>query len=214
MQAALAKAYGTDRMALTMSLTLGSRSPRRRWLLETLGFDVLVCPSEADERWPSGRPREAVSILARRKLDALTRAEASGVGLKSGDVIKLRRPIITADTVVFLDERPLNKPTNRDEARSHLRSLSGRSHRVMTAFCVAGTRGEVFERAVETEVIFRSLTEQAIEHYLDQGESMDKAGAYGIQGPGATLVDSIRGSFTNVIGLPLNELLECLEFLE
>lgn len=183
------------------SIILGSTSPRRHWLLEAAGFAVYAHDSGADETWPElVEPAEAVMLLADRKLD--------GVLAKLED--EPLDPVITADTVVFLEDEPLNKPDSLEHARSLLRSLSARKHDVITAFCVRLPGGETRRSWVRTSVWFRRLADSDIERYLERGESLDKAGAYGIQGFGATLVDRIEGSYTNVIGLPVSEVLYAL----
>ncbi|MEO1171544.1 MAG: Maf family protein [Myxococcota bacterium] len=144
------------------------------------------------------RPDDAVKTLARRKLDALGPTEV---------------PALTADTVVFLDERPLNKPDDPDDAARMLGRLAGRVHDVITAFCLRSTDGQVHSEAVRTRVWFRPLVAHEISRYVAGGESLDKAGAYGIQGAGGALVDRIEGSYTNVVGLPLAEVLRAWEQL-
>ncbi|MEM6531494.1 MAG: Maf family protein [Myxococcota bacterium] len=179
------------------AVLLGSGSPRRRELLEAAGFDVEVRRTGADESWPEDlSANTAVIALARRKLEAL------------GPSVQ---PALTADTVVFLDERPLNKPVDFKHAAEMLRELSGRAHEVVTAFCVRKSDGQVVEDAVTTRVWFRPLVDDEIDRYVATGESMDKAGAYGIQGVGGALVDRVEGSYTNVIGLPLAEVVRVLE---
>lgn len=139
-------------------------------------------------------------LLAERKLDGV-------LAKLEGEPID---PVITADTVVFLEDEPLNKPDSLDHARSLLRSLSARKHDVITAFCIRLPDGETHRDWVRTSVWFRRLADSDIERYLERGESLDKAGAYGIQGFGATLVDRVEGSYTNVIGLPVSEVLHAL----
>ena len=120
-------------------------------------------------------------------------------------------PAITigADTIVVRDGCILGKPRDRDEARRMLASLSGRSHEVLTGFAVLGP-GEPIVRAVETQVRFRALDDETIARYVATGEPDDMAGAYGIQGIGAALVERISGSYTNVVGLPLVEVLDAI----
>ena len=186
-------------MSLTRSILLGSGSPRRKELLEAAGFDVRVHATGADESWPSGEPSDAVKTLAVRKMRALgeSRPERGSTS-------------VTADTVVFLDQEPLNKPADHDDAIRMLQALNGRAHDVITAFCVRrGERERV--AAVSTRVWFRGLRTVEIERYVASGEPMDKAGAYGIQGGGGALVDRLEGSYTNVVGLPLAELIETIE---
>ena len=173
---------------------LASASPRRRQLLEAARFTVEVRPSHADETWPGGTPEKATVEIAERKL---------AIGLDA------TRPTIAADTVVMLGEEPLGKPLDAVDAARMLGALSGREHRVVTGFCVA--RGARRERgAVVTRVSFRALSTEEIERYVDSGEPLDKAGAYAIQGEGGALVDRVEGSYTNIVGLPLAEVIAAL----
>lgn len=123
---------------------------------------------------------------------------------------ELGEAALTADTVVFLDGEPLNKPEDDAHAKAMLTRLSGRAHDVVTAFCLRRGVREHTE-AVSTRVWFRTLRELEIDHYVATGEPRDKAGAYGIQGEGGALVDRLEGSYTNVVGLPLAEVLRALE---
>lgn len=177
---------------------LASRSPRRRALLEAAGYNVDVRPQDADETWPGGDGEEATMILARRKLETLA--------------VESDAYVLAADTAVICGERILGKPATRDQAIETIQILAGGMHRVVTGVCVR--RGSCSrELAVTTRVWFRPLSLDDVERYVDSGESMDKAGAYGIQGIGGTLVDRVEGSYTNVIGLPLAESIEALEAL-
>ncbi|HZA50651.1 MAG TPA: Maf family protein [Myxococcaceae bacterium] len=179
------------------ALVLASGSPRRRELLERLGFQLEIVPPEVDESPREGEdPRDYVLRLAREKAERVsTRREAWLV--------------LAADTSVVLGAEILGKPRDGAEAAAMLARLSGRDHRVLTgvATAVAGSAEAV---AVETRVHFRSLTEEEIRWYVESGEPLDKAGAYAIQGLGATFVRAIEGSVSNVVGLPLVETLELL----
>ena len=173
-------------------IVLASGSPRRRELLTRMGiadFDVRV--PETEETYPSNlSPRETVEYISREK----ARAAAS-----------LCRPdeiVITADTMVFLDGARLGKPRDEAHALEMLTALQGRRHTVCTGVTVC--RGDYRDtQSEETEVFFRPATEQELRAYIRTGEPMDKAGAYGIQGRGALLVEKIRGDFFNVMGLPV-----------
>jgi len=123
------------------------------------------------------------------------------------------RFVLGADTEVILDGMALGKPSNRDHAASILESLSDRTHEVMTGFCLIAPDGRRIEQGVYTQVRFKPLTDIEIQGYLDTGEPMDKAGAYGIQGIGTFLVASINGSYSNVVGLPMAEVLQALKSL-
>lgn len=179
------------------TVVLASASPRRRQLLNAVGIAVVVAPADLDET-PCDResPRELVLRLAR--------AKAGAAGAVDGLVV-------AADTIVAVDGEILNKPVDDDDARRMLRLLSGRTHSVFTGWCVRDGRDDSEHAGVvETGVSFRVLDDDDIAAYLATGEHRDKAGAYGIQGAAAALVASINGSLTNVIGLPVDEVLAAL----
>ncbi len=182
-----------------VELVLASGSPRRRELLSRLGFDFQVKPAHIDE---TPRPGEAPADYVRR----LSVEKAAAV--VSADEI-----VLAADTTVAVDGTILEKPVDRDDARRMLRLLSGRPHECHTGVTVidagCGTE-ESSTVVVTTEVEFAALDEAAIEWYLATGEADDKAGAYGIQGAAGAFVREVRGSVTNVIGLPLAETLDLL----
>ncbi len=169
---------------------LASASPRRRELLARLGLAPQIRPADVDETPHAGEPaRDLVLRLARAKADAVA---------KDDEVV------LAADTIVVLDGLPLGKPRDLDEASVMLHRLSGRIHEVHTGVAVQHPAGQD-ATLVTTRVHFRPLTDDEIAWYLGTGEPLDKAGAYGLQGAGAVLVDRIEGSDTNVIGLPLAE---------
>ncbi len=178
-----------------MTVVLASGSPRRRELLAAAGITVVVRPAHLDETRPDGiSPIAHACDLARRKAETVPELA------------------IGADTVVHRGDRLFDKPASRDEAAKTLRALSGDWHAVTTAVCVRSpVRSEVFH--VTTDVRFRALTDADIERYLATGEADDKAGAYGVQGAGGSLVAEIRGSYTNVVGLPLEETLATLRLV-
>jgi len=174
-------------------LVLASASPRRRELLETLGVVFTCDPAAVDETpLPGESPAEYVARVARAKALAV-RARHTG-----------RCAVLAADTAVVLGGRIFGKPADRAEALAMLRRLSGQVHRVLTAVAVYGP-GIARLQSVATEVTFTGLSEAAREAYVDSGECCDKAGAYAIQGLGGAFVRSIRGSYSNVVGLPLAE---------
>lgn len=172
-----------------MALILASKSPRRKQLLEQMGLSFTVRVADVEETMdPSLSVRDAVAALSRRKAEAVTAA--------GQDVV------IAADTVVVRDETVLGKPRTEEEAVQMLRSLSGRSHFVMTGFTVR--QGEKCVSATEvTEVFFRPLSEKEISAYAATGDPMDKAGSYGIQGLAALFAGKIHGDYFNVMGLPV-----------
>ncbi len=173
-------------------LVLGSASPRRRELLTQLGLvphDVRA--ADIDETPRRGElPRPYCERMAREKAQALDCAA--------------NEIILTADTTVALGRRILGKPESAGEAAEFLHALSGRRHRVITAVAVR-REGRLWERAVETVVKFRQLSDTEVNGYLASGEWQGKAGGYGIQGLAGALIPWIQGSFTAVVGLPVAE---------
>ena len=178
-------------------MILASGSPRRHELLKQMGlrFTVQVC--HEPEIVPEGAtPEEAVTALALQKATAIQRDNPDAC-------------IIGADTVVCLDGEILGKPEDAEMARAHLRKLQGRQHQVYTGVAVlTPTRQDV--RVCVTDVTFSTMTEDEISWYVDTGEPMDKAGAYGVQGPGGMFVSEISGNYFNVMGMPLPLLYEML----
>jgi len=168
---------------------LASGSPRRRQLLEDAGFTLEIRPPDVDEtRHPGEDPVDYAVRLARTK--AATAPED--------------RVVVAADTVVWIGGDVLDKPSSRDAARATLRRLSGGVHHVTTGTCVRRGR-DVEAFAVTTEVHFRPLTDAEITRYLATGEADDKAGAYGIQGRAGGFVSEVHGSWTAVVGLPMEQ---------
>jgi len=175
-----------------MTLLLASGSPRRRTLLEWSGYTVDVCPSHADEsRDPAHSPVEHAQTLALRKLHGSPP----------------NRVALAADTVVHCGARLFDQPRDRAEATAHLTALSNAWHAVTTGVAITGQ--PVF--SVTTRVRFRNLSHTEIAHYLATGEADDKAGAYGIQGRAAVFVAEVQGSWTNVVGLPMEPTIAALE---
>jgi septum formation protein len=178
---------------------LASGSPRRRELLARLGLTPEVRPADVDETpHEAETPEELVLRLARAKATTVV-APASPATEPSVDEV-----VLAADTVVTLDDRVLGKPRDRDDAATMLRTLSGRTHHVVTGIAVVRGTSHVAD-VVTTAVTFRRLSDTEVAWYLDTGEPTDKAGAYGLQGAGAVLIERVDGSDTNVIGLPLAE---------
>jgi septum formation protein len=180
-------------------LILASRSPRRRNLLEQAGIEFSVIPSSFDE---NSVKLSAPDVYARQLAESKAR-DISGQYPASW--------VIGADTIVFIDDTILGKPGSKSEARTMLKSLSGKTHQVLTGYCVCCQKIDwFFSDAVKTDVRFKKLTENEIDWYINSGEPFGKAGAYAIQGIGAFLVKRIEGSYTNVVGLPLCEVVELL----
>ena len=173
-------------------IVLASGSPRRRELLERIGItDFTVRVPEVEESFPEGlTPPQVVSHISREK------AEAAAKLCGPEDIV------ITADTMVFLDDARLGKPRDEAHALEMLLALQGRRHTVCTGVTVR--QGERrFTESESTDVYFRSATEPELRNYIATGEPMDKAGAYGVQGRGALLVERLDGDFFNVMGLPV-----------
>ena len=184
------------------TVILASASPRREELLGLAGIRCDVRPADVDEFYRNGEsPEEHALRLAGEKAAAVSR-------------MRPRDWVLGADTVVIIDGEVLGKPRGRDEAGAMMRKLSGRTHRVITAFTVMrGTPPVKVGRSVVSEVTFRELTAGEMEAYVSTEEPYDKAGGYAVQGRAAQFIREIRGSYTNVIGLPLCEVVETLREL-
>lgn len=177
-------------------LLLASKSPRRRELLHLLGMEYkIVDIKDVEEVYPSDLPSDEVPLFLSR-----LKAEAYKLSLKTGDIL------ITADTVVIIDSEIIGKPHSLEEAKTMLRKLSGRTHKVITG--VTLTSSEKMQTfAAHTDVTFTQLSDEEIDYYVDTYKPLDKAGAYGVQEwIGAIGVSKIEGSFYNVMGLPLQKL--------
>ena len=180
-------------------LILASKSPRRSELLKQAGLTFSVIPSDFDESTVAlSNPDSYVRTLAESKaLDISQKYPAAWV--------------IGADTIVLIEHKILGKPDSRDEAFDMLRRLSGKSHQVLTGYCICSkNKNKFFSETVKTEVRFKKLNNTEINWYIQTGEPFDKAGGYAIQGVGTFLVKSINGSYTNVVGLPVCEVIEFL----
>jgi len=189
-----------DRNKHSRRIILASSSPRRKYLLTELGFSFTVDPSRVDE---SAIPYENERQFAIQA--AMAKATEVAARYTRGALV------IGADTIVCLEGHILGKPRDLEEARSMLMRLKNRAHIVITGVAVAeaGT-GTVLLDSEKTEVFFKRFQKKTLEEYLKTGDSMDKAGAYGIQGPGERLIHHIRGDYFNVMGLPLQCLLRML----
>jgi septum formation protein len=185
--------------SLNPLLILASESPRRRYLLEQAGLSFSVIPSSFDESSvPMQSPEIYVKILAEAKAGKISDAYPESW-------------VIGADTVVVIGDAVLGKPDSKAEARSMLKRLSGQVHRVFTGYAIyCKAKNVKFSETVKTDVLFKNLTDQEIEWYIHTKEPFDKAGAYAIQGLGTFLVKSVSGSYTNVVGLPVCEVIEFL----
>jgi len=183
-------------------LILASESPRRYELLMQMGLDFEVIPSKIFEGFVQAEsPKDHVIRLAE--------AKAREVASKYPD-----RWVVAADTIVCINGSILGKPQGREEAVEMLRRLSGQDHRVLTGFSVCHSRrGESDREVVQTVVRMKPFTSAEIDWYVGTGEPYDKAGGYAIQGIGSFMIESIQGSYTNVVGLPLCELIQMLNRL-
>lgn len=177
-----------------MQVILASASPRRKALLEQMGIEPLVQPADFAES--SGRAEHARDIAL---ANAVGKCQAVAAADKTG------LPIVAADTIVVIDNAVLGKPHDAKEAEQMLKRLSGRTHQVMTGVAVS-YKGQLVSDVCVTDVTFRELTAEEIAAYVATKEPLDKAGAYGIQGLGAVLVEKIAGCYNNVVGLPLTML--------
>jgi septum formation protein len=187
-------------------LVLASASPRRRDLLESVGLVLTIRPAEIDESpLPGERPGDYVRRIARGKCDKV----ADALLAEAGDPL----PVLGADTTVILDDEILGKPADGHEARAMLARLAGRRHEVTTA-CRIRYGARAVERAVTTQVSMRSLRPAELDAYVASQEWRGKAGGYALQGIAGAFVTELRGSHTNVIGLPLAEVLADLLALE
>ncbi len=185
-------------------LILASSSPRRRELLSHLGYPFSVEVPDIEERRRDGEAAEAyVQRNAREKaLAVLAKHPPAEASL-----------VIAADTIGVVDDHILEKPLDPEDAKRMLASMSGRSHDVLTGLVVASgspKSAHVAEIVVRTSVFFKNLSSREIDFYVGTGEPLDKAGAYGIQGIGGFMVEKIQGSYSNVVGLPLVELIDLL----
>jgi septum formation protein len=209
---------------MAVQIILASASPRRKELLERLGFTVKVIPANIDEiRLEGETPENYVKRMSRTKtLSVVDRLQTTlyptdvdGSPIRTTNLVGKgsdSRWVIGADTIVVVGDDVLGKPKDTSGAASMLHRLSALRHRVITGFCIHDLRKDKEGlQAVSTEVTFKKLTSSEIDKYIAVGESMDKAGAYAIQGVGAYLVDAIVGSYTNVVGLPLCQMVEMME---
>lgn len=195
---------------LSRKYILASSSPRRREILSSAGITFEIITAEADERSVKFTPHDPGAYV--EEIAAIkNRAVCERLSATSGDAV-----VISADTIVYFPETdsPIGKPTDEEDARRILRSLSGTRHEVVTGVVVRDLRTGAEARFHETTaVFFRRLTEEEIDEYVRSGDPMDKAGAYGMQSGGCIFVERIEGDFFNVVGLPVCRLYtELLKF--
>ena len=186
-------------------LVLASKSPRRRELLTEWGYDFRSLSIEVSEILNKNlNPSEQICDLARRKAEA---ARPELKALKSHKVL-----VLSADTVVILDQKIYGKPRDRAQATQFLQLLSGRTHQVITAFCFLDLwSDQSYVDHDQSLVEFKKLANQQIIDYVNSGEPDDKAGAYAIQGRGRALVQNFTGSYENIVGLPMQKISEVIK---
>jgi septum formation protein len=198
---------------MPVQIILASASPRRKALLAQINVTPIIHPVELDETpLPDERPLAYVQRLAAEKssLCVATLSTSSGATLntQSALILGTSLPILAADTAVVLDDWTLGKPKNEEDGIAMLTRLSGKTHQVYTAISLRGTQH--WQAVNITEVTFRKLSESEMMAYWQTGEPLDKAGSYAIQGLGGLFVESIKGSYSGVMGLPLFETAELL----
>ncbi|MAZ46957.1 MAG: septum formation protein Maf [Halobacteriovoraceae bacterium] len=186
----------------TYSLVLASQSPRRKELIKSLFIPFKVEPANIDETSRFDEPSKLVEDLSFQKAQAVL-SNCSSPSI-----------VVGSDTIVYFEGEVLGKPNTRDEAGAILKRLSGKQHEVYSGVCIC-TEGMSKTFSVKTKVYFREIPDDLLELYLDTEESMDKAGAYGIQAHALAFIERIEGSYSNVVGLPVDSLLIALqEFLQ
>lgn len=190
-------------ICLSESFILASLSPRREELLRSVGLKFKIIPAHVNEEYLDGEsPREHVRRLSHNK--------AMAIAQKNPDAW-----VLGADTIVVIDGLILGKPKNKKQAREMLTRLGDRQHNVFTGFTLAQGTTKVYKtKVIQSAVLFKKISPEEMEWYINCDEPYDKAGGYAVQGKGAYFIKSIRGSYTNVIGLPLCEVLEELKKLK
>ena len=185
------------------SFILASASPRRQELLRSVGLKFKIIPAHVNENYLAGEsPRQHVKRLSIDKAIIIARKYPEAW-------------VLGADTIVVIDGLILGKPKNEVQARKMLQKLSGRAHKVFTGFTIAHVAAEVYQtKVIQSAVQFKTISPKEMDWYVSYDEPYDKAGGYAVQGKGAYFIQSIRGSYTNVIGLPLCEVLEELKKLK
>lgn len=181
------------------NLILASASPRRQAYLQELGIEFRIAVADIDEKPIDGETAlEYVGRMAKLKYEAVAKDNISTW-------------VLAADTIVYLDEIILGKPKNPQDAERILMLLRGRGHQVATAFCIGCIQQNTMHyQTVISRVVFSHYTTDTVLAYVNTGEPLDKAGAYGVQGKGAVLVEELQGSYSNVVGLPLSEVISVL----
>jgi len=184
-------------ITLNAPLILASVSPRRQEMLQSIGLTFKIIPAHVNEKYLKGEsPARHVKRLSRDKATTIARRHPDSW-------------VLGADTIVVIDGMILGKPQNPAQAKKMLNKLSGREHKVFTGFTIAHMASEIYTtRVVQSAVRFKTISAEEMNWYINCDEPYDKAGGYAVQGKGACFIKAIRGSYTNVIGLPLCEVLE------
>ena len=187
----------------TASFILASASPRRRELFQSIGLKFKIIPAHVNENYLAGEsPRQHVKRLSIDKAMVIARKYPEAW-------------VLGADTIVVIDGLILGKPKNKTQAREMLQNLSGREHKVFTGFTIAHVAAKIYKtKVIQSAVQFKTISPKEMDWYVSCDEPYDKAGGYAVQGKGACFIQSIYGSYTNVIGLPLCEVLEELKKLK
>lgn len=187
-------------MTSDTTLILASASPRRKTILRSVGLNFRIIPAHVNEDSLMGEmPRQHVKRLSKSKAMLIARKHPDAW-------------VLGADTIVVIDGVILGKPFNKKQARTMLKKLSGREHKVFTGFTLAHTgSGICHTQVIQSAVFFKTISPQEMNWYISCDEPYDKAGGYALQGKGAYFIKAIRGSYTNIIGLPLCEVLETLK---
>lgn len=202
---------------MAAAIVLASASPRRKELLERIGFTVKTLPADISEIPMEGESADNyVKRMARTKtLATVERVQQTLYPKNHVETSRLEgtaRWVLGADTAVVLEDQILGKPKDPEDAGMMLEALSGRMHMVMTGFCLYDMhKNKEGLQAVRTLVQMKKLTHNEIERYVASGEGLDKSGGYAIQGIGAYIIDNINGSYTNVVGLPLAQIVEMMQ---
>ena len=183
-----------------MEIIFASKSSGKKQLLKKLGIKFKIDPSDYKERMDLKlRPKELTKYLSYQKAKVVAKKYKSAI-------------IIATDSFITFEGRLLGKPHTEKKARKMLKELSGKAHSVITGFTIINTKNKkTISKSVETKVYFKKLTQKDIDNYVKTKEPLDKAGAYAIQGLGASLVNRIEGDYSNIIGLPLKTLTESLK---
>lgn len=182
-------------------MILASQSPRRKKILEELGFNIKVLKPDIEEISDANKIEEIVMDISRKKCKEIAKNNKTEY-------------ILGADTVVYCNDEILGKPVNKENARKMLEKLSGKTHKVITGYCILNENLGIEVTGVETTLVtFKKLSKEKIEWYILTNEYLDKAGSYGIQGKGSVLVSYIQGDYFSVMGLPIGKIVDEFEKL-